>query len=474
MTNLIRSWKRLKLLEHIWLSWLLRFSAACLVSFILVGCKKDETSTTLPIDKTGIALQQTTIEYQSTLISQQAVTALAQNTKISAISTESALGATEVFSNRQGTINWQSTQVGRQQVTFAVQQATLSAQSTEVVQLQGFISATSHEQAAQINEQQLLLTQQKSEIQRLQNSNSWSQVAIIGLGILLMISLGTSIFLFRRENFSKSAQIEALGANDLNTINYSSQQSTRPTLPSVVDRKQQAYQTVSTSDEIFESAALSPTQKKRKAPKANPLFKEPSYSAPIKASLREVVGELDTPSVDELTSVQDIKDAKLSITGLSVNGIEELANIEDIKEVEEPAKIIEEPRTYPIARKANSTHQLDSLPQNTGLPRGTRGLVKQSRSENRNELWKDFAAKAPDYYLEAIQAITAEKDPTTILNQIARKQKMMTHLLIDNINELALDILGQNILISNSDEAPFIIEEYKDAAISLRGRLFKS
>ncbi len=83
--------------------------------------------------------------------------------------------------------------------------------------------------------------------------------------------------------------------------------------------------------------------------------------------------------------------------------------------------------------------------------------------------WTDFASKLPKYEFQALGAIAHQENPGPQLKQIAEANLTMPELLIDAINERALEIIGDIILEPSANKGiPIIAQEYET---SVRGIL---
>lgn len=78
--------------------------------------------------------------------------------------------------------------------------------------------------------------------------------------------------------------------------------------------------------------------------------------------------------------------------------------------------------------------------------------------ESEDEIWIEFAQALEPYQAETLAAIFDGKDPKAAIRNIAMAQFLMPTMLIDGINELAQDILG-DILIESADE-PRLVDDY--------------
>lgn len=65
--------------------------------------------------------------------------------------------------------------------------------------------------------------------------------------------------------------------------------------------------------------------------------------------------------------------------------------------------------------------------------------------------WVLFSARLAPEQREVLRGIATLSDPSAALREIADSYGSMPHLLIDSINELALDTLGDYIIVPDSD-----------------------
>ncbi len=76
--------------------------------------------------------------------------------------------------------------------------------------------------------------------------------------------------------------------------------------------------------------------------------------------------------------------------------------------------------------------------------------------------WMDFAVKLPRYEFQALSAIAHHANPAPQLKQIAEANLTMPELLIDAINERALETIGDIILEPSANKGiPIIAQEYE-------------
>ncbi len=87
-----------------------------------------------------------------------------------------------------------------------------------------------------------------------------------------------------------------------------------------------------------------------------------------------------------------------------------------------------------------------------------------SQDPNLDATWIKFATLLPNYEAQALTAIVRHANPAQRLKQIAEANLTMPELLIDSINERALEVVGDIILEPSAQPGvPVIAEEYQGA-----------
>ena len=87
-----------------------------------------------------------------------------------------------------------------------------------------------------------------------------------------------------------------------------------------------------------------------------------------------------------------------------------------------------------------------------------------SQEPNLDATWTKFATLLPKYEVQALTAIVRHANPAQRLKQIAEANLTMPELLIDSINERALEVVGDIILEPSSQPGvPVIAQEYESA-----------
>ncbi len=93
---------------------------------------------------------------------------------------------------------------------------------------------------------------------------------------------------------------------------------------------------------------------------------------------------------------------------------------------------------------------------------------KPTPSNGLSQEWAVFKGKLQPYEFQALCAIALEENPTSVLKRLAESNLTMPEMLIDTINEQALESIGDLILEAGHDAASTIIaQEYRDEVATL-------
>ena len=74
-------------------------------------------------------------------------------------------------------------------------------------------------------------------------------------------------------------------------------------------------------------------------------------------------------------------------------------------------------------------------------------------------VWAEFAQALADHQVEVLAAILNDPEPRIVIHRIATAQFLMPTVLIDDINELAQEFVG-DILIDSTEVPQFIDDDY--------------
>jgi len=86
---------------------------------------------------------------------------------------------------------------------------------------------------------------------------------------------------------------------------------------------------------------------------------------------------------------------------------------------------------------------------------------EDSTEHGLSDLWTDFMVQLPEYELQALKAIAHESNPTRILNRIAEDNFTTPAEMIDSINRLAEDIVGERVVKSRGSAPPIVRKEHQ-------------
>ena len=81
--------------------------------------------------------------------------------------------------------------------------------------------------------------------------------------------------------------------------------------------------------------------------------------------------------------------------------------------------------------------------------------------------WTEFRLQLADYEFLVLKAIAEQDNPSGVIKKIAQEHLTMPEVLIDSINERAMDTIGDLIIDSGSSSSPLIRAEYLTAVKNL-------
>jgi len=94
--------------------------------------------------------------------------------------------------------------------------------------------------------------------------------------------------------------------------------------------------------------------------------------------------------------------------------------------------------------------------------------LDQSTFDGLPEEWAEFAMQLSPYHFEALDAIVTENEASEKLNEMAQAQATMPAMIIDGLNEMALEAIG-DIIIEAYPTPHVIEEEYVEALREMVG-----
>ncbi len=87
--------------------------------------------------------------------------------------------------------------------------------------------------------------------------------------------------------------------------------------------------------------------------------------------------------------------------------------------------------------------------------------VEQKQQEKLPDEWNEFKARLTKFEIQVLEAIIQQSEPSAAIKKIAEENVTMPELLIDSINERALDTIGDLIVEPGSETLPPVVpEEY--------------
>jgi uncharacterized coiled-coil DUF342 family protein len=93
-------------------------------------------------------------------------------------------------------------------------------------------------------------------------------------------------------------------------------------------------------------------------------------------------------------------------------------------------------------------------------PVSKKGAIEKSATELPTE-WAELMAQLPEYEAQALKAIAETNHPNPTLKKIAEANLTMPELLIDSINERALETIGDIIIESAEGSSAAIVQEHQ-------------
>jgi hypothetical protein len=103
----------------------------------------------------------------------------------------------------------------------------------------------------------------------------------------------------------------------------------------------------------------------------------------------------------------------------------------------------------PNGKIANSSLPVNSTPVSTNLPTPSFQTSEASSQELPDE-WQELLVQLPEYELEVLRAIVEQNNPVPVIRKIAEENLTMPELLIDSINERALESVGDLIITTGT------------------------
>ncbi len=109
-----------------------------------------------------------------------------------------------------------------------------------------------------------------------------------------------------------------------------------------------------------------------------------------------------------------------------------------------------------------------AVQQNAPKAKLPKAKSPKAQEDGLSEEWIAFKRQLQPHEFQALCAIALEENPTSVLKHLAENNLTMPEMLIDTINEQALDAIGDLILEAGHDASSTIIaQEYRDEVATL-------
>lgn len=121
-------------------------------------------------------------------------------------------------------------------------------------------------------------------------------------------------------------------------------------------------------------------------------------------------------------------------------------------------------KAVPLAQIVVNSSASNPPPVPVTLP----NLSKSGKSTDLPTEWTEFMLQLPEYEFQVLKAIVEQPNPAPLIKQVAEANLTMPELLLDSINERALDTIGDLIIDSGSSGRPAaIVRDYQSFVIAL-------
>jgi hypothetical protein len=80
--------------------------------------------------------------------------------------------------------------------------------------------------------------------------------------------------------------------------------------------------------------------------------------------------------------------------------------------------------------------------------------------------WKTFKAALSDNQIKVIKAIVENESPQELVSKIAKENFTMPENMIDSINEIALELIGDILINSDLEIEPENLDEIKQLILN--------
>lgn len=207
--------------------------------------------------------------------------------------------------------------------------------------------------------------------------------------------------------------------------------------PEVYGLQTQIQQLEQRKLEISQSLAVLQAEKQQEDASSHPLQTAMQQLQTQVISLHKELEQLETQILERRTQKESLE--------------EELAALNLLKLQAE---------TYEVQPQNSSRKRKSSNKKGAILP------FRPPREETLPSEWTEFLLQLPMAEFQVLKAIAEQENATAAIKQIAEANIMMPELLIDSINERALDTVG-DVVVEPSSNPPAIASEYLPAVKQL-------
>ena len=159
----------------------------------------------------------------------------------------------------------------------------------------------------------------------------------------------------------------------------------------------------------------------------------------------------DSDEIFERLNLETPVSAVAAEADMAETGAAEEAHEESVTPVVEAPEVHENLIETELNGSVNDSSPVPGLPSEQIEP----------ESSELDEEWLFFAESLSDLHREVLASMIAAEDASSTIDQIARRNAVMPSLLLDTINELAQDAIG-DLLINVDIEPPTIEPEYEE------------
>ncbi|MBD2022501.1 hypothetical protein H6F43_20175 [Leptolyngbya sp. FACHB-36] len=119
-------------------------------------------------------------------------------------------------------------------------------------------------------------------------------------------------------------------------------------------------------------------------------------------------------------------------------------------------------KAVPLTQAVNT-----SVSSPPAVPVTLPSLSKSEKSADLPAEWTQFMLQLPEYEFQVLKAIVEQPNPAPLIKQVAEANLTMPELLLDSINERALDTIGDLIIDSGNGRPAAIVRDYQSFVAAL-------